>query len=71
MLRKARDLDKMIVRKPNDKAWFEGGLYHDTMKFGVPSFWFVSWRCVASPNLALFNHVRENTDDQFVKDINT
>ena len=61
--------DKMIVRKPNDKAWFEGGLYHDTMKFGVPSFWFVSWYDVsASPNLALFNHVRENADDQFVKD---
>ena len=61
--------DKMIVRKPNDKAWFEGGLYHDTMKFGVPSFWFVSWYDVsASPNLALFNHVRENADDQFIKD---
>ena len=51
----------MIVRKPNDKAWFEGGLYHDTMKFCVLSFWFVSWYDVsASPNLALFNHVREN-----------
>lgn len=61
--------DKMIVRKPNDKAWFEGGLYHDTMKFGVPSFWFVSWYDVsASPNLALFNHVRENGDDEFIKD---
>src|SRR5210317_212977 len=23
--------DKMIVRKPNDPEWFEGGLYHDTM----------------------------------------
>ena len=59
--------DKMIVRKPNDKAWFEGGLYHDTMQFGVPSFWFVSWYDVSvSPNLALFNHVRKSSDDDFI-----
>ena len=53
--------DKMIVRKPNDKDWYKGGLYHDDMDFGVPSFWFVSWYDVATtPNIALFNHVREN-----------
>jgi putative CocE/NonD family hydrolase len=60
----------MIQRKPNDPAWFEGGLYHDTMGFGVPSFWFTSWYDVSiSPNLALFNHVRENPevgDDQYL-----
>lgn len=60
----------MIQRKPNDPAWFEGGLYHDTMDFGVPSFWFTSWYDVSiSPNLALFNHVRENPevgDDQYL-----
>ena len=61
--------DKMIRRKPNDKAWYEGGLYHDTMGFGVPSFWFVSWYDVSvAPNLALFNHVREQTDDAYVRD---
>ena len=61
--------DKMISRKPNDSQWFEGGLYHDNMDFGVPSFWFVSWYDVSvSPNLALFNHVRENGDDDFIKD---
>jgi putative CocE/NonD family hydrolase len=61
--------DKMIIRKPNDKAWYEGGLYHDTMAFGVPSFWFVSWYDVSvSPNLAIFNHVRANGNDAFVKD---
>jgi putative CocE/NonD family hydrolase len=39
------------------------------MDFGVPSFWFVSWYDVSvSPNLALFNHVRENGDDDFIKD---
>ena len=61
--------DKMIRRKPNDKAWYEGGLYHDNMDFGVPSFWFVSWYDVATtPNIALFNHVRKNSVDQFVND---
>ena len=61
--------DKMIRRKPNDKAWYEGGLYHDNMDFGVPSFWFVSWYDVATtPNIALFNHVRENSVNQYVND---
>jgi len=61
--------DKMISRKPNDAQWFEGGLYHDSMDFGVPSFWFVSWYDVSvSPNIALFNHIRENGDDEFIKD---
>ena len=53
--------DKMIRRKPNDPAWFEGGLYHDNMEISTPSFWFTSWYDVSiSPNLALFNHVRNN-----------
>ena len=61
--------DKMIKRKPNDKDWYSGGLYHDDMDFGVPSFWFVSWYDVATtPNIALFNHVRENSVDQYVND---
>lgn len=61
--------DKMIRRKPNDPAWYEGGLYHDDMGFGVPSFWFCSWYDVSiSPNLALFNHVRNNIDDPEVAD---
>jgi len=52
----------MIRRKPNDPAWYEGGLYHDDMGWNTPSFWFTSWYDVSiSPNLALFNHVRNNT----------
>ncbi len=55
---------KMIVRKPNDAAWYKGGLYHDDMPFGVPSLWFMSWYDVSiSPNLALFNHVRHHAKD--------
>ena len=61
--------DKMIVRKPNDPEWFDGGLYHDDMDFGVPSFWFCSWYDVSiSPNLALYNHVRNNIDDPEVSE---
>ena len=57
--------EKMIVRKPNDPAWYEGGLYHDDMPFGVPGFWFVSWYDVSSgPNLALFNHLRALPDKE-------
>lgn len=56
--------ENMIRRKPNDPAWYKGGLYHDDMPFGSPSFWFVSWYDVsASPNLELFNHVRKNAKD--------
>lgn len=61
--------DKMIRRKPNDPDWYTGGLYHDDMEFGVPSFWFVSWYDIAtSPNIALFNHVRNNAKDLKIRD---
>ncbi len=61
--------DQMVRRKPNDPAWFTGGLYHDDMEIGVPSFWFASWYDVSiTPNLALFNHVRNNTKDPNIRD---
>jgi putative CocE/NonD family hydrolase len=61
--------DKMVKRKPNDPEWYQGGLYHDDMPFDVPSFWFVSWYDVSNgPNLALYNHVRENATSQESKD---
>jgi len=61
--------EDMITRKPNDPEWYQGGLYHDDMDFGVPSFWFVSWYDVSTgPNLALFNHVRENASDPRVRE---
>ena len=51
--------DRMVRRKPSHPDWFKGGLYHDNMEIGVPSFWFASWYDVSiTPNLALFNHVR-------------
>tara|TARA_R110002033_G_scaffold2424_1_gene16758 strand:- start:4064 stop:5950 length:1887 start_codon:yes stop_codon:yes gene_type:complete len=61
--------DQMVRRKPNNPEWFKGGLYHDTMQLGVPSFWFASWYDVSiSPNLALFNHVRNTTKDAAIRD---
>jgi uncharacterized protein len=50
---------RMIERKPNDPAWYRGGLYHDDMPLDVPGLWFMSWYDVSvGPNLELFNHVR-------------
>jgi len=61
--------DKMIRRKPNDPDWYKGGLYHDDMDIGVPSFWFVSWYDIGtSPNITLFNHIRHNANDLDVRD---
>ncbi len=60
---------EFFARKPNDPAWYEGGLYHDHEDFGVPALWLNSWYDVAiSPNLALYNHVRENAKDPEVRD---
>ncbi len=61
--------DKMIVRKPNSKEWFEGGLYQDDMDFNSPSFWFVSWYDVSvGPNIELFNHIRNDSPDPDIRD---
>lgn len=61
--------DKMVRRNPNHPDWYKGGLYHDDMGFGVPSFWFASWYDVSiTPNLSLFNHVSKNAEDAEVRD---
>jgi hypothetical protein len=49
----------MIMRSPNDSAWYRGGLWHDNMPINVPGLWFMSWYDVSvGPNLAAYNHVR-------------
>jgi putative CocE/NonD family hydrolase len=61
--------EEMIQRKPNDPAWYKGGLYHDDMPFGAPSLWMISWYDISiSPNLALVNYVRKNAKDPEVAD---
>src|SRR5690606_14537830 len=53
-----------IVRKPNDPAWSEGGLYREGEGWGVPAPWFNSWYDVSiGPNMALFNHARDAGTD--------
>jgi putative CocE/NonD family hydrolase len=60
--------EELILRKPDDKAWDEGGLYHEDEGWGVPSLWFNSWYDVSiGPNMALYNHVRENGNDEEVR----
>lgn len=55
----------MIKRAPNDPAWYRGGLWHDDMPLNVPGLWFMSWYDVSiGPNLAMFNHVRENAEGE-------
>lgn len=56
--------EELIARKPNDPAWFKGGLYHDDQGWGVPALWFNAWYDVSSgPNMALFNHARAAKTD--------
>lgn len=61
--------EEMITRKPNSARWYQGGLYHDDMPFNTPSMWFVSWYDVSSsPNIALYNHARQNAISQMARD---
>ena len=56
--------EEMIIRKPNDPAWYKGGLFHDNMPFNVPSLWLISWYDISiSPNLALVDYVRKKAKD--------
>ncbi len=61
--------NELLRRKPNDPAWYRGGLYHDNDPFTVPAFWFDSWFDISQgPNLALFNHAREHGADAATRD---
>jgi uncharacterized protein len=66
-------MQDLMARTPNHPDWYDGGLYHDDEDLAVPAFWFNSWFDVSQgPNLALFNHARNNgktrhdRDGQFV-----
>jgi putative CocE/NonD family hydrolase len=61
--------DEMIERGPDDPAWYDGGLYHDDEDFTVPALWVNSWFDLSvAPNLALYNHVRQNSGEKAVRD---
>ena len=62
----AGTFEQLIDRDgPADPAWRKGGLYHDTMGWGVPALWFNAWYDVSiGPNMALFNHARSVGTDK-------
>lgn len=61
--------DEMVRRGPNHPDWYQGGLYHDDEDFTVPALWVNSWFDLSvAPNLALYNHVRENASSEKVRD---
>jgi len=50
----------MMMRTPNDPAWYKGGLWHESMPINIPGLWFMSWYDVSvGPNVAMYNHVRK------------
>ena len=54
----------MISRKPDDPAWYEGGLYHDDMPYETPGFYFISWYDIAAaPNIEMVNQIKKNAED--------
>lgn len=57
--------EAMIARGPGDAEWKKGGLYDDSMGWGVPALWFNSWYDVSiGPNMALYNHARSVNSDK-------
>ena len=61
--------EQLMARTPGHPDWDKGGLYNDDAEFAVPAFWFNSWFDVSQgPNLAMFNHVRENGKNSDVRD---
>jgi len=53
----------MILRTPNDPAWYKGGLWNDSERINIPGLWMMTWYDVSvGPNLAAYNHVRQTAD---------
>jgi hypothetical protein len=60
---------RMIQRTPNDSAWYEGGLWHDSMPINVPGLWFMTWYDVSvGPNLAAYNYVRNTAKPEIANE---
>jgi uncharacterized protein len=50
----------MILRTPNDPAWYKGGLWNDSMKIDIPGLWLMTWYDISvAPNIAAYNSVRK------------
>ncbi|MEM9705736.1 MAG: CocE/NonD family hydrolase [Pseudomonadota bacterium] len=56
--------DDFTAQEPGDPKWRDGGLFFDDGNIDTPALWLFSWFDVSiAPNLALYNHARENDDD--------
>lgn len=66
------DWNSMAMLEPNAPAWYQGGLFHDSDPYYVPTLWVNSWYDLSTaPNLETFNYVRrqgapEIRDDQYL-----
>jgi putative CocE/NonD family hydrolase len=50
----------MIERTPNDPAWYQGGLWNDSMRIDIPGLWLMTWYDISvAPNIATYNYVRK------------
>ncbi len=50
----------MIERTPNDPAWYQGGLWNDSMRIDIPGLWLITWYDISvAPNIAAYNYVRK------------
>jgi putative CocE/NonD family hydrolase len=50
----------MVLRTPNDPAWYKGGLWNDSMKIDIPGLWLMTWYDISvAPNIAAYNFVRK------------
>ncbi len=59
------DWDRFSQMTPADPAWDEIHFAGDAQTFGVPALWAFSWYDISvAPNVALYNHARENTSTE-------
>ena len=50
----------MITRGPNDPAWYQGGLWNDSLRIDIPGLWLMTWYDISgAPNIAAYNRVRQ------------
>jgi uncharacterized protein len=59
----------MVERTPNDPAWYQGGLWNDSMRINIPGLWIMTWydNSVA-PNLAAYNYVRTTASPEVAEE---
>ena len=59
------DWDRFARLTPADPVWDALHLAGDRDAFGVPALWVFSWYDISmAPNVALYNHARENTSTE-------